>query len=476
MSSQFLENEQMTGRDKKNSVRTMLAAAPSDSWFIADVGKDRIELDQHPTVPSTNAVTLTSVICEYSCGLDIVRESVEEEPKRKYALMSDLLTSKPKSVHRELHADLRTLLLAQKTELISELTRATANQFNNTMMAVTSYAELEMKKAASSQRGSLEQVLSNAVRATALVQKLLAISRKQTASSQPLNLNNVLTGISNLLEPLSGERVSVAYKLDPSIPMVNADPVEIEHVVLSLAIHARNAMAKGGRLTVSTRLVDLNAESVGMGEIEHPGKYVMLSVDDTGHGGSAKELVSSQDQDARINLSLAAVRSIVKNAGGYIRFNTDPGKGNSFNIYFPSQKQDGREDSKRSSPRNVPVARTILVVEDDDAVRIPTSEFLKMEGFKVLQARTGEEAIHVVEQNRARLDVLIADIVMPKMTGRQVAEKLLALHSDLKILYMSGDTEEAQPARAADSLENMVLRKPFRLDTLKDKIHELLGE
>lgn len=267
--------------------------------------------------------------------------------------MSDLLTSKPTSVHRELHADLRTLLLAQKTELISELTRATANQFNNTMMAVTSYAELEMKKAASSQRGSLEQVLSNAVRATALVQKLLAISRKQTASPQPLNLNNVLTGISNLLEQLSGERVSVAYKLDPSIPMVIADPVEIEQVVLSLAIHARKAMAKGGRLTVSTRLVDLNAESVGMGEIEHPGKYVMLSVDDTGHG-SAKELVSSQDQDARINLSLAAVRSIVKNAGGYIRFNTDPGKGNNFNIYFPSLKRDGREASKRSSPGMCP--------------------------------------------------------------------------------------------------------------------------
>jgi two-component system cell cycle sensor histidine kinase/response regulator CckA len=390
--------------------------------------------------------------------------------------MSDLLTSKPKNGHRESPADLRTLLLAQKTELISEITQATANQFNNIMMAITSYAELEMKKASSSQRGSLEQVLNNAGRATALVQKLLAISRKQASSPQPLDLNNVVTGISNLLEQLGGERVSVVYKLDRSIPMVNADPVEIEHLVLSLAIDARNAMAKGGRLTVSTRLVDLKAESVGMGEIERPGKYVMLSVDDTGHGGSLEELVGIQDQDARINLSLAAVRNIVKNARGYVRFNTDPEKGNSFNIYFPPLKPVGREDSKHSSRRNVSVARTILVVEDDDAVRIPTSEFLKMEGFKVLQARTGEEAIHVVQQNRARLDVLITDIVMPKMTGRQVAAKLLDLHSDLKILYMSGDANEAQPAGAADSTENMVLRKPFRLDTLKDKIHALLGE
>jgi two-component system, cell cycle sensor histidine kinase and response regulator CckA len=390
--------------------------------------------------------------------------------------MSDLSTSKPKHGHPELHADLRTLLLTQKTELISELTRATANQFNNIMMAITSYAELEMKQASSSQRRNLEQVLSNAGRATALVQKLLAISRKQAASPQPLDLNSVITGISNLLEQLAGERISVSYQLHPDIPMVNADPIEIEQVVLSLAVNARNAMAKGGKLTASTRLVDLQKESVGMGEIERPGKYVMLSLDDTGYGPTTEELAGSHDQDTRISLSLGAVRGIVKNAGGYVRFSSEPGKGNSFNIYFPALKQDAQQDPKRSAPRNVPLARTILVVEDDDAVRIPTSEFLKMEGFKVLQARTGDEAIHIVQENRSRLDVLITDIVMPKMTGHQVAEKLLGLHPDLKVLYMSGDTDGAHPGRAPNSPEIAILRKPFRLDTLKDRIHELLGE
>lgn len=389
--------------------------------------------------------------------------------------MADLLTSKPTNSHVQVHADLQTLLLAQKTELIGEITRATANQFNNIMMAITSYAELEMKKAPSSQRRSLEQVLSNAGRATALVQKLLAISRKQALSPQPLDLNNVLTGISSLLEQLTAERVSVVYRLDPSIPTVNADPAEIEQAVLSLAINARNAMTKGGTLTASTRLVDVGKESLGMSEIE-PGKYVVLSIDDTGYGRTTEELSGSHDQDARMNLSLAAVRGIVKNAGGCVRFNSEPGKGNSFNIYFPTKQQNARELPKRSSPRNVPVARTILVVEDDDAVRIPTSEFLKMEGFKVLQARTGDEAIHVAQQNRSRLDVLITDIVMPKMTGHQVAEKLLDLHSDLKILYMSGDTDEAHPSRTANPPGNAILRKPFRLETLKDRIHELLGE
>jgi two-component system, cell cycle sensor histidine kinase and response regulator CckA len=399
--------------------------------------------------------------------------------------MADLLTGEPMTgdlMTGELtngsasHADLRTLLLAQKTELISEITRATANQFNNIMMAISSYAELEMKKASSSQRKSLEQLFNNTSRATALVQKLLAISRKQAASLRPTDLNKLLTEIGNLLEQLAGDHVSVEYKLDPYAPMINADPAEIEQVVLSLAINARNAMAKCGELTVSTKLVDLTDESVSLGEIERPGRYVMLSIDDTGRGQTTEEVIGSHDQDARINLSLAVVRGIVKNAGGRVRFSSDPGRGNSFNIFFPTPKADGQEDPKPRSLRSVPIARTILVVEDDDAVRIPTSEFLKMEGFKVLQARTGEEAVHVVQQNRCCLDILITDIVMPKMTGRQVAERLLELHSDLKVLYMSGETDEEHPACAGHSHQGAVLRKPFRLETLKDRIHELLGE
>jgi two-component system, cell cycle sensor histidine kinase and response regulator CckA len=388
--------------------------------------------------------------------------------------MADLLTGKPTNSSPDLHADLKALLLVQKTELINEITRATANQFNNMMMAITSYAELEMKKASASQRKGLEQVLSNAGQATALVQRLLAISRKQAASPRPLDLNKVLRDISSLLEQLAGEHVAFCYNLDPGIPMVNADPAEIEQVVLGLAINARNGMAQGGKLTASTKLVDLNKESIGMGEIERPGKYVMLAIDDTGCDRTAED--GGRDQDARINMSLAAVRGIVKNAGGYVRFFTEPGKGNSFTICFPALKQEAQKEFRGTSPRTVPVARTVLVVEDDDAVRIPTSEYLKMEGFKVLQARTGDEAIHLVQQNRSRVDVLVTDIVMPRMTGRQVAEKLLDLHSDLKVLYMSGDTDETHSSRASALPANAVLRKPFRLETLKGKIHELLGE
>jgi len=394
--------------------------------------------------------------------------------------VADLLISKPAGGNPELRTDLRTLLLAQKTELLGELTRATANQFNNIMMAISGYAELEMKKAPPAQRRSLEQVLSHAARATALVQKLLAISGKHAPSPQAVDLNSVLTGISGLLEQLAGERVSVVYELDPAVPVVNADPAEIEQAVLSLVINARDAIYEDGRLTVGTELVDLSPESVGMGKIERPGEYVMLSVDDSGANRPTEnpDLESSNglDQDARINLSLAAVRGIVQNAGGWVHFSSEPGRGSSFKIFFPSLKQGTSSQRERSSPRNVPVARTILVVEDDDAVRVPASEFLKMEGFKVLQARTGAEAIHVAQQNRSGLDVLITDIVMPKMTGHEVAEKLLELHPDLKILYMSGDADSTRSRHASVATSDTVLRKPFRLGTLKDKIHELLGE
>jgi two-component system cell cycle sensor histidine kinase/response regulator CckA len=387
--------------------------------------------------------------------------------------MKDLLSGNAASSPPEFQADLRTLLLAQKTELIGEITRVTANEFNNTMMAITSYAELEMRNASPSQRRSLEQVLCNVGRATALVQKLLAFSSKTANSPQALDLNQVVSGIGNLLEQLTSERVSLVYKLEQSVPMISAELADVEQVALSLAIIARNAMGPGGELTISTQLVNFNEPASAEAGGAPQGEYVMLSINDTGCGILADAPADYSGLDLRVNLSLAAVRGVVKNAGGFVRVKSEPEKGSSFTIYFPALRRQIVERPKRALAGVAPVSRTLLVVEDDDAVRIPTSEFLKMEGFKVLQARTGEEAIHVAQQNRSPLDVLITDIVMPKMSGRQVAGKLVELHPNLKVLYMSGDTE-AQPSQAGEPTAIVVLRKPFRLETLKDRIQGLL--
>lgn len=386
--------------------------------------------------------------------------------------MADLSIAKPLGANAESRLDLRTLLLAQKTEVMGELTRAVGNQFNNTMMGITSYAELVLKKLPPTEKRNLEQVLNSATIATSLVQRLLSISRNLPASRQNIDLNAVVTGIGPLLEQLAGENVSIVYDLASDATIVCVDPSQLEQIALSLVINARDAMVKGGTITLRTKPANLSVDtSVEAGQLD---EYVMFAVDDTGVARSTEmpDLHSSFDQDARISLSLAAVRAVVKNSEGVIRFSSKPEKGSSFKIYFPAVQSNAAVQHERNAPRNVPVARTILVVEDDDAVRVPTAELLKMEGFKVLQARTGAEAIHVVLQNRSCLDILVTDVVMPKMTGHQVAEKLLELNPDLKVLYMSGEDVKGVDSHEAKG----VLRKPFRLDTLKDKIHELLGE
>jgi two-component system cell cycle sensor histidine kinase/response regulator CckA len=383
--------------------------------------------------------------------------------------MADVLTTK--SLSGPASPDLRTALLAQKTALIGELAEATANQFNNIMMAITSYADLELKKAPPKGRRSLEQVLSNAARATFLIQKLLAFSRKQVPSPQPLDLNNAITEIGDLIRQMVGERVEVVLNLDPHVQRIKTDHVELELLVLS----ARSAMTTGGKLTLSTESVDLNQGFIGANDNVAPGKYTMLSVCDTASGHAPEQVVTGANQDLRINLALATVNGIVEDAHGLVRISSDPAKGTSFKVYFPALGKESPESPDPISPKSAPTAKTILVVEDDDAVRVPAAEFLMMEGFKVLQARTGAEAIRVAQQNRSPLDLLVTDIFMPGMSGRDVAEQLLELCPNLKVLYMSGDAHEVAGARGAKGAQNPILQKPFRLNKLKDKIHEVLG-
>jgi two-component system, cell cycle sensor histidine kinase and response regulator CckA len=387
--------------------------------------------------------------------------------------MADVLTTKAVSAPES--SNLRTALLAQKTELIGELAEATANEFNNIMMAITSFAELELKKAPAKGRRSLEQVLSNASRATFLTQKLLAFSRKQVSAPQLLEPNSVITEIGDLVRQIVGERITVVFNLDPHAQRIKTDYVALEQIVLSLALNARDAMTTGGKLTIATEAVELNHELIGTNENVLPGTYTMLSVCDMAPSRSGQRAGNGANQDLRINLAFATVGKIADEAGGLVRISCDQATGMTFRIYFPALGEGVAETLELISPKNAPTAKTILVVEDDDTVRVPAAEFLMMEGFKVLQARTGPEAFRVAEQNRSPLDLLITDIVMPGMSGREVAEQLLEAHPDLKILYMSGDAHEAGNPRGGTGSQNLVLQKPFRLNKLKDKIHEVLG-
>jgi two-component system, cell cycle sensor histidine kinase and response regulator CckA len=386
--------------------------------------------------------------------------------------MATTFSNKPGSQGHE-SQDIRALLLTQKTELIGELAQAMANQFNNIMMAVTSYAELELKKAKRSERHGLEQVITHANRATSLIQKLLSFSRKHTSSPQPLELNAVITDSSSLLKELLGERAELALKLDSGSEIIQADRVDIEQTLFALVVIARNAMEEAGELTVSTSAAEIDQKFIGTDSAE-PGKYVVLSVETNGPRVAHSTESVNLDQSQRVNLSLAAVRGIIKDCQGLARFSSEPGASSSFKVYFPASAQKVADENSATLPRNPAVARTILIVEDDDAVRVPAAEFLMMEGFKVLQARTGGEALSVVKQSRSSLDILVTDIFMPKMNGHEVAAALLGEHPDLKVLYISGDPGRTAPA--GSKVPHTALRKPFRLNTLRDKIHDLLGE
>jgi CheY-like chemotaxis protein len=326
----------------------------------------------------------------------------------------------------------------------------------------------------------LEQVLSNSARATSLIQKLLAFSRRQVPSRQPLQLNRLVTEIGNLLQLVVGDGIEVVLAVDPAVQNIKADRVELEQLILSLAIDGRNAMNCAGRLTVSTEIIKLNNKFIGTEDAD-PGRFVALSVTDKGGGIEPRkhnpQLDRTSNQDLRISLALAAASGIAREARGLVRVSSEPASGTTFTVYFPAVEHDDSEATTGGQTLKIlPIARTVLVVEDDDSVRIPTTEFLKMEGFKVLQARTGSEAIHVVQKNRSLLDLLITDIVMPGMSGPEVAEKLIELHPGLKVLYMSGDVDKAAPWNDPAKAGQAVLEKPFRLNVLNDKIHDLLGQ
>jgi len=373
---------------------------------------------------------------------------------------------------RHLPADVHTQLLAQRTHLISELAGAIDNQFNNIMMSVSSYAELELKKAPPAAKRSLEQVLRNAGQATYLIQKLLAFSRHRTLVPQVLQLNKVIEGLNDLLQQLAGERFELVVDLEPHPLRIQADRVELEQLVLSLAIQVQNAAASAKQLVLSTKSVSFDRTQLRAGEEMPPGKCVALFVAASGEGQggrSERSLPPHGNQELASSLTLAAIERIVKEAGALLRTDNRSGQGAGFAIYFPAVESENLASKQTVPEKTLTSSRTILVVEDDDAVRIPATEFLKMEGFKVLQAKTGVEALNIAQQKRVPVDLLITDVIMPVMSGHQVARELAETYPGLKVLYMSGDAAQNQS-------QDDVLQKPFRLDKLNEKIRSLLGE
>jgi PAS domain S-box-containing protein len=386
---------------------------------------------------------------------------------------------------KELEAQLRQ---SQKMEAIGRLAGGVAHDFNNVLTAIIGYADLILMGLAEDDRfrRDLVEIRNGGQRAASLTRQLLAFSRRQILQPVVLDLNTVIIDFVKMLERLLGEDVELKTVLASGLRRVKADPGQMEQVVMNLAVNSRDAMPRGGKLTIETVNVDLDEDYARGHEIRlQPGPYVMLGVSDTGKGmdKETQSLIfepffTTKEKGKGTGLGLATVYGIVKQSGGYIWVYSEPGKGTTFKIYLPAvggEAIPGRQEGP-TSPERLAGTETILIVEDDDGVRNLACQILRPQGYTILEAKDGMEALRVNEEHGDQIHLMITDVVMPGMSGKEVEERLRPLRPDIKVIYMSGYTDNAILRHGLLSPEVEFLQKPFALDGLKRKVREVLNK
>lgn len=365
---------------------------------------------------------------------------------------------------------------SQKMDAVGRLAAGMAHDFNNLLTAVMLYSGLLLNQLGpnSRLRGHADEIRMVSERGAALVGQLLMFSRQAATEPRSIHLNEAISGLLELLRQMLGEKVELVTQLDPQMEAVEADPMQMEQVLLNLALNARDAMRGGGRLVISTG--NLHREAQGGPESLPAGDYVSLAVTDTGCGMDAETrahifepFFTTKPPGEGTGLGLWTVYTIVHQAGGEIEVTSELGQGTSIRILLPRS-----EAAELPAPALAPGRKqvTILLVEDEDAVRRSLQETLEQYGYQVLTARNGQEALEISRKFEGEVELLIADLVLPGMNGREVAEALRKQRPGLRVLYISGyaDAERTGPIEA-----RFFCPKPFTDATLESKIRELLG-
>lgn len=382
---------------------------------------------------------------------------------------------------------------AQKMEAVGRLAGGVAHDFNNVLTAITGYTSLLLSDLASDRpldraaqqavRADLEEVERAADRATALTHQLLAFSRRQVLQLRTLDLNELVHNLEKMLRRLIGEDVELRTVLEPALGKVRADPVQIEQVILNLAVNARDAMPQGGRLTLETANVTLDQAAV-RGRLEvRPGPYVRLSVSDTG-AGMDEEIKShlfepfftTKERGKGTGLGLATVFGIVKQSGGDIQVHSEPDQGAAFEIYLPRERDTSRYVEKSPpAARSLPGSETILLVEDEETVRLLVQRVLQRRGYTVLEACDAHDALSLVQRYDEPIHLLVTDVIMPGgMSGWDLAQRLASTRKEMKVLYMSGYPDDVVARPAAAGAELNFIPKPFTTGDLAQKVRQVL--
>jgi two-component system, cell cycle sensor histidine kinase and response regulator CckA len=372
---------------------------------------------------------------------------------------------------------------AQKMEAVGRLAGGVAHDFNNLLMVISGYAEVILAQVDPAspllEKGRAIQLAAD--RATTLTRQLLAFSRKQLLELKVVDVNAIVQDMERLLRPLIGENIDLVTVLSPEAAHTRADAGQLEQVIMNLVVNAKDAMPAGGRLTLRTENVVLDEDHRRGQQFIRPGNYVTLMVSDTGMGMDRETqsrifepFFTTKEKGKGTGLGLSTVYGIVKQSGGYVMVQSELGRGTTFQIYLPLV-EGAAEKHSVAVPEAVGGTETILLVEDEESVRQLVRDTLAAKGYKVLEAENGEAGFAAAASYQEKLDLVITDVVMPGMGGREMVKQLIETRPGIKVLYLSGYTEDAIISDGSIEKGTAFLQKPFTLQSLSRKVREVLG-
>jgi len=371
---------------------------------------------------------------------------------------------------------------SQKLEAVGRLAGGVAHDFNNLLTVISGYGHMLLKGIAESDslHSCVEELLRASNRAAGLTNQLLAFSRRQIIKPQVLDINALVANMDRMLRRVIGEHIHLETSLSADVGTVMADAGQLEQVLMNLTVNARDAMPQGGTLSIRTTNVDVSPASHRRSEVR-PGSYVVIEVADTGSGIDAETMLhlfepfyTSKEVGKGTGLGLSTVYGIIKQSGGDVAVESYPAAGTTFRMYLPRRHEAAVISQQIPNPTQLGGAEVILLVEDEAGVRQLVREMLRTLGYSILEAGSGEEAIRLFNENMDRIDLLLTDVIMPRMSGRELSQRLRSARPLQKVLYMSGYPDDVLAQHRAPGESVFLLQKPFEPDALARKVREVL--